>query len=83
MEGFSPKWEPDAPARRGIRAEPRPFGHSGKSRPFAVRVKPRPLPFVIELVFFDLPIERRQSDIEETGCLRLIATGVVEDALDM
>ncbi len=42
-----------------------------------------PLSFVIQLVLFDLPVKRRQPDVEETGCLCLIATGVVEDALDM
>jgi hypothetical protein len=41
------------------------------------------LRFVIELVFFDLPVKRRQPDVEETGRLCFISTSVVEDALDM
>src|ERR1700730_12782958 len=41
------------------------------------------LSLVAELVFFDLPVQRRQPDIEQAGCFRLISPGVVEDTLYM
>ena len=55
--------------------------------PAALGLVPAPAPLalclVTKLVFLDLPVQRRQPDIEQAGRFRLISPGVVEDPLYM
>jgi hypothetical protein len=53
---------------------------AGKKRRW---LKENVLSFVSEAVFFDLTIERSQSDIEQAGRLGLISFRVIEYPLDM
>ena len=38
---------------------------------------------VADLVFFEFAVKRRQADVEQAGCLGLVATGMDQNALDM
>ncbi len=61
-------------------------GATGQTSPLAALLSPTHgdhLSLITELILFDLPVQRRQSYIEQAGCLRLISPGVVQDALYM